>query len=538
MRNIKAISRVTIILASIIVIVIAGIIYYLTLPSPSPSPRLKTLVVAYAGDIHTLDPLMAIDTDSDEVIANVYDQLVDYEITITPDGKKISNTGKFVPSLATSWEISPDGLEYVFHLRQGVKFHNGDPFNATAVKYTLDRLKKYGWGVLYGTIEKVEVIDQYTVKVTLNREDPLFMHYLWLYSSSILDPIVMEEHGGADPNANTWIASHAIGTGPYKLEEWSPGERIVLTANEDYWRGKPKIDKIIINIITEVSSLEMGLITGSIDGPIESPYHIPFKDVNLLMKTPGIKAENFTSIAEVEYFGLNCKIPPFDNVLVRQAMAWATPIDDIITGAAHGWAVPAKSMLGKGMSGYDPSYWCYSYNLTKAQELLVKAGYPNGFKTEAYIPSGDELSKSMLTIWQAALLKLNIIVDIREVAAPTFWDLLWNGKVPLFAMSWPSFVCDPIYHLKFLCHSSTIGPGGNWAFYNNTKMDELLTEAYFEKNSTKRNQIIGEIQNILANDVPYIPVWHTTYTYFMKQNVTGFVFYIDTLTRYWYLDIQ
>ncbi|RLI43779.1 hypothetical protein DRO69_08865 [Candidatus Bathyarchaeota archaeon] len=535
LKSRRAISRVlAIVFIVIIVVTLIGAVYYLYFAPRKPKEVILT--VAYTGDIHTLDPLMAVDTDSDEIIVNVYDTLVTYPIVTTEDGKLVTDTSRFAPMLATSWNISSDFKEYTFKLREGVTFHSGHKFNATAVKYTFERLKNYGWGVIYGNIKSVDIIDEYTVKITLNKSDPLFMHYIALYSSSILDPWVMEEHGGPDPSVNTWLASNECGTGPFILEEWTPGEEIILRANENYWAGAPKIDKVIIKIITDATTVEAMLERGELDGPIECPYHIPEKDVERLSQVEGLVLQEFVNPAEVTYLIINTQIPPFNNTLVRKAIAYAVPKADIIEAAVYGLAVEAKSILGIGMEGYNGSFWTYTYNLTKAKELLTQAGYPNGFKTTAYLPTGYERDRVVLTLLQNSLKQIGIELDIREVAAATYWDLIWTGKAPIVVMSWPSFVNDPFYHLKFLLSSSTIGPGGNWAFYNNSKVDALLEEGYYETNVTRRQEILNELQRIVAEDVPYIPLWHTKFVYIMRSNIKGFVFFVDTLTRYYYIE--
>ncbi len=544
----------TIVVAVIVLIVAVAMAIYFTYPSPPITPTTPTspttsptvtttptgervLLVAYSGDIHTLDPLMAMDTDSDEVIANLYDTLVEYPVEELPDGRLIANYSRFVPGLAERFEVSPDYREFTFYLRTGVKFHSGNELNATAVKYTFDRLKEYGWAGIYGGIEKVEIIDKYVVRITLKQSDPLFLHYIALYSSAILNPDVVDKHGGPDPSVNTWLASNEAGSGPFILEELKPGERIVLRAFKEYWKGTPKIDKVIIQIIPDVSVIEMKLIRGELQGPIESPYHIPFKDVEYMLAQKGVKAVQFVNPAEVYYIGLNTQTPPLNDVKVRQAIAHAVPYEDIIRVVAHGIAIRARSMLGPGMMGYDPTLWPYEYNLTRAKELLAEAGYPEGFRLVAYTATGEENWAMTLQILQESFRKVGIELEIRTVSAPTFWDLLWGGKVPLFMMSWPSFVVDPIYHLKFLTSSEAMGPGGNWAFYNNSRVDELLVKAYFETDVSKRVQLIQELQGIIAEEVPYIPIWHTKFTYFMSEGVSGFVYFPDTLTRYYYIDV-
>ncbi len=498
--------------------------------STTAPPAEKTLVLAWTSDVHTLNPGMAIDTASDEIILNIYDTLVDYKLKEVDKGAYKAIVGEFAPALAESWEISEDGRTYTFHLRKDAKFHNGDLVTSHAVKYTLDALAKWGW--LYSNIDSVEAPDDYTVVVHLKKADPLFLHYLWLYSAGIVNPKLVEAHGGYTSD-NKWLTSNDAGSGPYKLVSWKPGEEIVLEAVKDHWR-KPKIDKVVIKIVKDPSVVEMMLKTGEIHGPAT----VPDKDINMMMKEPNLKYLVFDSYCDVFYVILNCQQYPLNVTKVRQALAWATPTDQIIKLVTYGWAEPAKSIVPKNTFGHDPSPWVYSYNITKAKELLKEAGFEKGVNLVAYIPPSWTTYVQILTILQDAWKKAGVNLEIRKVEDSTYWDMLWKGQIPVTIMDWPSFVADPGYHLMFLVHSKSIGPNGNWAFYNNSKVDKLVSDAYNASDPGVKAKLLSDVQKILAEDVPYIPLYYPKYVFFMNKKLTGYAFYPDTLTRYWLLDIE
>ena len=270
----------------------------------------KTLIVGYAADPVVLDTVESTHMHDVDVMVNMIETLVRPK---APDFAEIE------PLLATSWEASPDSMVWTFHLRQGVKFHDGTDFNAQAVKYNFDRVmaaKHYE----VESIEKVEVVDDYTVRFTLKEPFAPFLVILTFPSLSIVSPTAIETMGEE-------IMRHPVGTGPFIFDHWDEGIEVVLRANKDYWGGPPKLDKIVFKIIPEASTRRMELEAGHID--IDYAYDARLTDMPVFMKNPDLEVQGVPGQCS-RYIGMNHAKAPFNNKLVRQAIAYAIDYDSIV----------------------------------------------------------------------------------------------------------------------------------------------------------------------------------------------------------------
>jgi len=337
-----------------------------------------TLVFA-KSDAVGLDPADVTDGESVTVIDNIFEGLVRYK----------PGTTEVEPWLATSWDVSSDGLEWTFHLRQGVKFQDGTPFNADAVVFSYERQRdpnhpfhKYGkwdyWQWCFSEVSKTEKVDDYTVKMTLDHPFAPFLSTMAMFTAFIVSPTNCNKWG------DQWFA-HPVGTGPFTFVEWVKGDHITLEKYADYWGEKPKIDKLIFKVIDDASQRLLALQKGEVDGiEFPNPDDLPTieKDPNLqILSEPGLNIGYLAMNMGTDTKGFQ---KPFGDVRVRQAINYAINKTAIVDQLYRGTAVVAKNPIPPTLWGYNDDIQDYEYNPTKAKELLAEAGYSNGFKTQLW----------------------------------------------------------------------------------------------------------------------------------------------------------
>ncbi|OTA41604.1 MAG: hypothetical protein A6D92_05240 [Symbiobacterium thermophilum] len=321
------------------------------MPAPAPpAAQEKVLVWGRGGDSVSLDPIQVTDGESLKVTHQIYEGLLDY----APGSTEV------VPVLATEWEVSPDGLEWTFKLRQGVKFHDGTDFNAEAVKINFDRWRNTSdplhvggefpyYGYMFGgfdedsNIKDVIVVDDYTVKFVLRRIQASFLQDIAMVPFAIASPKALKEN----PEG---LNDHPVGTGPFRFVSWTKGERIVLEANPDYWGGRPAIDRLIYRSIPDNNARLVALQAGELDvmDGVEPAF------------LPAIQATGQFDIVErppmnIGYLAFHTQKPPFDNVLVRRAINHAINKEELNTAFYGGLGIPAVSPLPPSVWGHNPT---------------------------------------------------------------------------------------------------------------------------------------------------------------------------------------
>ena len=356
----------------------------------------ETLVFAISVDVDQLDPGS---TSVSQVVNNIFEGLVKFK----------AGTTSIEPCLATSWEISADGKEITFHLRKGVKFHDGTDFNADAVVFSFARqydpnnpYYQYGkwnmWGYLFYDVDRMQKIDDDTVKLVLKRPNVSILTSLALYRVSMVSPTNAEKYQGD-------AFKHPCGTGPFKFVEWVKSDHVTLEANEDYWQERAKLDQLIFKIIPDASARLMALEVGEVQG-MELPNPADFDRIKtnkdlVLMTQPGMNVgylamntgygyvdENRNNIRDNDSEPL-VKTPgyfePLTKKKVRQAINMAIDKQAIVDNIYMGSAIKAKTGMPPFMLGYNDDIDDYPYDLERAKELLAEAGYPNGFEVTLHI---------------------------------------------------------------------------------------------------------------------------------------------------------
>lgn len=473
-----------------------------------------SIVITYKDDVATLDPAIGYDWQNWSMIKSLFDGLMDY----------IPGTTTLRPGLASSYEISEGGTVFTFHLRAGVKFHNGREMTADDVKYSLDRVtnpvtQSPGAG-FFGSIKGydamadgsatslagVEVIDPLTVRISLARPDATFLHVMALNFASVV-PKEAVDAAGAD------FGKLPVGTGAFKLAEWTIGQRLVFARNTDYWRaGEPYLDQITFEVGQEPIVALLRLQNGEIDVPGDGIPPAKFTEV---MADPA-QAARVVEGGQLHtgYITLNVKMPPFDNAAVRQAVNMAINKDRIVQ-IINGRAVPATQPLPPSMPGYTQGYAGYSFDPEGAKKMLADAGFPSGFETELYVMNTDPNPRIAQAIQQdlsnvginAALKSLAQASVIAAGGEPDQAPMIWSG-----GMAWIADFPDPSnFYGPILGCAGAVQGGWNWSWYCNPALDDEAAKADSITDPAKvdeRMAMWSDIYMKVMADAPWVPVFN------------------------------
>ena len=449
-------------------------------------------------DVTSLLPPDTSDNPSMIVEKHIFEGLIAYDENMN-----------IVPVLAKSWSVSEDGTEYTFKLRKGVVFHDGTPFNAYAVKKTFDYILThnvaYRKKLFEPYIKSVEVVDDYTVKFVLKFPFAPFLNFLCHPAAMIMSPKAIEKYD--DPSE---LSKHPVGTGPFKLKEWIPGERIVLVKNENYWRkGYPKLDGIIFMPIPEGVTRALKVQTGSADIAVNIPVVLAEK----LEKSRNIDVVKAPTL-RVVFIGFNLKRKPFDDVRVRKALNYAIDKKTLCKTIMRGIATPSDSPVSAFIKDHYPTGG-YPYDPQKAKELLKEAGYPNGFSVELITPKGryPQDYETAIAI-QSMLKKIGVKVKVTTMEWPTYVSrVLKTDDYDMHLLGWSPSTGEAIWVLDPLLTKGSIF---NTTYYHNPKFEELLEKAKKEMDPKKRHELLAEAQKIVVDDAPWIFLYNI-YQIFAKS---------------------
>ncbi len=468
------------------------------------------LVFARGADGSSMDPALVTDGESYVATGNIYDTLVQFKY----------GTTEIEPALATSWEISPDGLVYTFHLRKGVYFHQTKywnkkvEFSAKDVLFSFERqmhkAKRYyspgaksykyweGMGMSH-IIKSIEALDDYTIRFTLNEPEAPFLANLGMDFLSILSKDYADYL--AQNNKKDELAKKPVGTGPFKFFLWNKDEKIILLKNQDYWGPKAYLDKVVVRTIPNPSTRALALRTGEImlmTGP-------NLNEVEQLEKVPNIVVDKSAGLL-ASWLSLNTQKKYFSNPLVRLAINHAINVDDYIKVLYEGFAQKMVNPFPPTIWGYNYNIKPYEYDLKKAKELLKQAGYPNGFKTTIFT-TATRNPKGAVFI-QASLAKIGIDVKIEVYEWGAYLKRTGLGEHEMAFAGWMADIADPdnfLYTLWSKQAASAI-PTQNGSFYKSDAFSDLLLKAKRVSDQKEREALYLKAQEIIHKDAPYVPL--------------------------------
>jgi peptide/nickel transport system substrate-binding protein len=456
------------------------------------------LVEGTIGDASTLIPLLASDSSSHAVAGLVYNGLVKYDKDL-----------KIVGDLAESFDIAPDGLTITFHLRKGVKWHDGAPFTSRDVLYTyrvtIDPKTPTAYAEDFKQVKSLAAPDDHTVRVTYGAP---FAPALASWGNAILPAHLLE---GKDITKSP-LARGPVGTGPYRFKEWVAGQKIVLESNHDYFEGRPWIDRYIYRIIPDTSTMYMELKAGAVDMMGLTP-------VQYARQTTGT---SFTSLfnkyrypsSSYVYMGYNLRHPLFRDKRIRQALTAAIDKDELIHGVLFGMGQKAVGPIAPGRWAYNPHVKDIAYDPRHAAELLAQAGWKEKNSDGILVKDGKPFGFTILTnqgnqqrlltaqIIQQRLRFVGIDVKIRVVEWATFLkEFVDKGNFEVVMLGWST---SPDPDLFDVWHSSKTNPGElNFIGYKNAEVDRLLVEGRSTFDIEKRKKAYFRIQEIMADEQPY-----------------------------------
>jgi peptide/nickel transport system substrate-binding protein len=475
---------------------------------PAGGPR-DTLVFAASADATTLDPHNTTDTESDQVIMMIYETLIGFDDNMT-----------IVPRLAERWEVAPDGVTWTFHLRKGVRFHDGTPFDAEAVRRNfarvLDPEAKHKRLVLFNMVDSVVAVDDFTVRITTKYPFGAFEPTMAHVSAAIVSPTVAATFGkefglGAD---------RASGTGPYRIVSWKKDQEIVLERHDGYWGEHGRTPRIVYRPIPEAAARVLALEAGDVD----VITRVPSADIARLEKAPDIRVTRTPSVG-MQQFRFNVTKGPYRDVRVRQAISYAINRRAIVDNLVSSFGRPSTSALTPIMRGYA-NLGEIPYDPDKARQLLAAAGYPNGFKTRIATtpryPMGIELAEAVA----ADLKKVGIeaAIDVIEWGTMvTYWAGLPPEKNPqeIFIMGAGASTADADWGLRPIFQTAPTNEN-NYGYYSNAEFDRVIEAAMRETDDQKRRELYRRAQEIVYLEDPgAIWLFDTLYVVASRANVEG-----------------
>ena len=462
----------------------------------APAFAAKDVVFAVASQFTTTDPYDANDTLSQAMAKSFYEGLYGFDKDM-----------KLIPVLAESYEVSKDGLVYTIKLKKGIKFHDGTDFKADAVKVNLERvtnpdnhLKRYG---LYNNnIAKVEVVDDYTARITLKTPFSPFINQLAHPSTVMISPTALKQWGNKD------IAFHPVGTGPFKFVEWKQTDYLKVAKFDGYWRkGYPKVDTITWKPVVDNNTRAAVMQTGEAHFTFPLPYEV----AEVLKSKPDIELVAAPSIV-LRYLAMNVLQKPLDNPKVRQAINYAINKEALAKVAFNGYATAADGVAPEGVQ-FAVKIGPWPYDVAKAKQLMTEAGYPNGFETELWSGYNHTTAQKVTQFLQQQLQQIGIKTKItlleagQRVERVESWQDPATAPVRLYYIGWSTSTGEADWALRPLLSSDSWVPKlSNYTFYKNPKFDADIKNAQLTTDTTERAKLYKDAQEVAWNDAAWAPL--------------------------------
>ena len=466
----------------------------------------------------TLDPAISADMSSHTYVMQIFSGLVrlDHELNVVPD-------------IAESWEKNPDGKTYTFHLRQGVKFHNGRGVKAADFKYSWERACDPDTGSLtaatylgdivgakgmlageVGELSGVVIIGEYTLQVTIDAPKAYFLDKLAYPTGFVVDK------ANAESGVNWWREPN--GTGPFKLREWEPGQQLILERSQVYYGEPAKLQSVVFSLL---AADPMALYeTGQID---VVPVYLAYIDEVSDQTNPFHLELAVTPELSLYYIGFNTVRPPFDDVNVRRAFCHAVNKERIVKVILRDMVSEAGGILPPGMPGYDEALEGLDYDVEEAEELIAASKYgdvsnlpPITLTVEGYGNSIPSYLGAIIQEWQQ---NLGVEISVRQLETGNFLYNLKQEKDEMFTMGWIADYPDPHNFPDILFHT---GSEVNIGEYSNTTLDSLLDQAATEQDRADRLSMYQQAEQLVVDDAPCLPLFHGTNYILVKPYVKGY----------------
>lgn len=480
------------------------------LPAAAQEPKYGgTLRVGLADDAKSLDPTFQVNFSERQPLYLIYNTIF-----------KLGSDLSIQPELATDWAFSEDRLSLTIHLREGVKFHDGTPLDAAAVKWNLDHrmdpaANSPSASALTSVVKAVTAADSKTVVIELKSPAPALLGMLAQREGFIISPTAAQAAGeqfGLNP----------VGSGPFKFKEWALG-RIVLEKNPDYWEeGKPYLDSVVFSLVPDATTALPRLLTRELDAIDQlSSFDIRAleRDESLVfVPSPGARWISLHMITTS---------PPFDDVRVRQAIAYGLDRNKIVEIVTGGSGKIANGPTPPSLWWYNPDLTAYPYDPERAKQLLAEAGHADGLSITLALPPVASY-RPLSQLVQEQLKLVGIDVTIRPVSRSEWAELLMTGKINFIPILWTQRP-DPDGLLSLLLQSNS---SQNWTRYSNPEFDALLASGREEGDMEKRKAIYWKAEELLARDLPYLNLYFPVAYEGLQSYVRNFEWVPDEIPRY------
>jgi peptide/nickel transport system substrate-binding protein len=471
-------------------------------PPPGDPHR---IVIGVRSGPNRLDPRQGSDEASQRIAQLIFDPLMTFG-----DDLRVK------PVLAESLD-NPDPLTYIAHLRHGVKFHDGHEMTSKDVVYTfaafLDPKFTSPFKAAYRSLESVTASDPYTVVFTLSEPFAAFPTQL------VNTPPIVPDGSGSS------LATHPVGTGPYRFVRFDPDEQVVLEAFPDYWRGSPKNSGVTVKVIPDDTMRGLELRKGSIDVvandlPPDIAYQLERSGEFRVDQSPGL---------DFSYIAFNMRDPVLSDTRVRHAIGYAIDREAIVKYLRRGLARPAFGLMPPQAWAFEPDKFQFTFDPERAKRLLDDTGYPDpdgaGPRTRLSLSlrvSTAEEARLQAAVVQADLARVGIALDVRSSELATLFDDVAKGNFQMFSLQFVGGgLVDPDM-IRRVFHSQQIPPAGyNRGYYSNPRVDALIDRATTALDEATRRQLYGEAQRLIAEDAPLIPLWNRTNVVVSQRSLSG-----------------
>ena len=506
--------------------------------------RATTLVIAAPATPQSLDSEYDVSLGTFESVAACYDSLVEFEkipdpgvptalredIKDYPDRPgRVNMKGK----LAESWEIDPDSQWIRFKLREGVRSNWGNTLTAEDVVWTWHRKLELGaiGGFFANTIslkrkEQIKAEDTHVVSFNLDHPNPLLLKLQPNLYNPIYDSTKCREVGGGDdPWAKEFLKNETAGYGPYRIEQLTRGAQAVYKARDDYYRGKPVMETVILREVPTSANRAQLLQGGAVD---IAQYLQPLELVQLA-NAPGVTVETIPATFML-WIELNAKIPPFDNIDVRRAMNFAFPQEQVIATVFQNLASPLTGCMPDIYPGFNADYWEYGVqDLDRARELLKSAGHGDGFETVLAYDASQATQETTAILYQSALKEIGVSLQLKKIPAATFYNNVSERKQPMIFYYDSPWCPDPGYSMNLYFHSKSFI---NYSNYENARVDELIDGAARTGDMDARLAAMDEVQKIVMREAPWVFGAFTNYSMARRSDIKGWTYYTSNNMRF------
>ena len=498
----------------------------------------KGIVVGLDTDIDTLDPISFRSPAAYEAVIQAYEMPVTNQVQ-PADGILNGVAGTLIPDVAGRYSITADSTVYKFTVRPDVTFSNGNPVNAQTLRYSyLRALEGPGYAaelmklLTVDSASQLVVTGPMTFEIRLAQPNPLGPKLIPLSALVVMDPVLSKRHATkSDPWAANYYRTHMTGTGPYvQGTTWQSGSQYLLSPNPRYWnKSHVRNPGVLLKYLPSADDRAHLVQQGSID----LAFGLPASKLNSLRGAAGVFLINAPS-RDWNFLGLANTIAPFNDVRVRQAIAYALPYQTLIRDSLYGFASSVRGILAAGTPTLDESLWPYQTDVRKAKALLSAAG--NGAELHSTLTvSGSRANDvNTATYIQSALQQIGFNVTITQVSDADFRAKESAGELPMFIDNWISWVDDPFYQMYWLLASVNKG-GTNLAQYSSPHTDQLIKSGFYEIAPSRRELLSHMIQRQFAADIPYVPLYSENFTLAARTNISGINVFPDQFVRFWML---